>query len=205
MISELLLHTGVTGGYFRHRNRIISGLGLGTLVIEASTRSGCLLTANHAVEQGRDLFCVPPADITRESCAGVVKYLRDGAVPVYDYLDIVRAYMPQYFGQEYAGESDEALSRKRQLRRSAKDQPAAPVKKPEASPAKPQRSPVNCAGLNELQTKLVRLIEERPQSADELIDATGLAYSQAAEALTELEILGLITLLPEGRYAAADK
>lgn len=205
VISELLLHTGVTGGYFRHRNRIISGLGLGTLVIEASTRSGCLLTANHAVEQGRDLFCVPPADITRESCAGVVKYLRDGAAPVYDYLDIVRAYMPQYFGQEYAGESDEALSRKRQLRRSAKDQPAAPVKKPEASPAKPQRSPVNCAGLNELQTKLVRLIEERPQSADELIDATGLAYSQAAEALTELEILGLITLLPEGRYTAADK
>lgn len=82
VISELLPHAGVEGRYFHQRNRMISGLGLGTLVVEASTRSGCLITANHAIEQGRDLFCVPPGDITRESCAGVVQFLRDGAIPV---------------------------------------------------------------------------------------------------------------------------
>lgn len=97
VISELLPHAGVEARYFQHRNRIISGLGLGTLIVEASTRSGCLITANHAVEQGRDVFCVPPTDITQEWCAGVVPLLRSNAIPVFDYLDIVYEY--QYYYQ----------------------------------------------------------------------------------------------------------
>ncbi len=207
ILSELLPRAGVVGGYFRSRNRIISGLGLGTLVIEASTRSGCLLTANHAVEQGRDLFCVPPYDITREGCAGVIPYLRDGATPVYDYLDIVRAYMPQFFGKSYAGESDEELRGKRTS--SQKDKPgekAAQVPKEPKAPSEGERSgkaAVSMKGLNEIQQKLAGLIAERPQSADELIEQTGISYSSAAEALTELEIMGIVRLLPEGKYCIA--
>lgn len=204
IISELLPHTGVTGGYFHQRNRIISGLGLGTVMIEASTRSGCRITANHAVEQGRDLFCVPPSDITRESCAGVVSFLRDGAYPVYDYLDIIRYYMPQYFGQEYAGESDEQLRQMKSVTNRPKNQQKSTEKSAETykEPAEPQKKPLSLDGLNEIQSKLAQLINECPQTTDELIDRTGIPFADAAEALTELEIMGLITLLPEGKYKA---
>ncbi|MGN1340055.1 MAG: DNA-processing protein DprA [Oscillospiraceae bacterium] len=202
IISELLPHAAVIGSYFHHRNRIISGLGLGTVLIEASTRSGCLLTANHAVEQGRDLFCVPPSDITLERCAGVVDYLREGAYPVYDYLDIIRYYMPQYFGQDFAGESDEELRQMTSVTRRPKGKPVQPEKPQETpeKPAEPQKKAPDLSGLNELQSRLVQLINERPQSADELIAQTGTAYPEAVEALTELEISGLITLLPGGNY-----
>ena len=205
VISELLPHAGVVSTYFRHRNRIISGLGLGTVLVEASTRSGCLLTANHAIDQGRDLFCVPPGDITRESCAGVVGYLRDGAIPVYDYLDIVHSYIPQYFGQSFAVEPDKKLRRKQAATRKTESAVPPEAPKPqEQAPAEAKKSPVSCEGLSELQTKLVRLIEEQPRTTDEMIDQTGIPYPEAAEALTELEIMGVITLLPEGKYKISE-
>ncbi len=216
VISELLSHAEVTASYFHERNRIISGLGLGTLVIEASTRSGCLLTANHAVEQGRDLFCVPPGDITKESCAGVVPYLRDGAIPVFDYLDIVHEYMYHYFNridpELLSGRNHHKPQQKKYSAPSANKtektaKPAAPTDKseaPQAAAATEQPKTVSekvYDELNEIQAKLLRLIAEQQRTLDELIELTGLPYAEAAEAITELEILGHISLLPEGRYS----
>lgn len=223
VISELLPHAGVTATYFHERNRIISGLGLGTLVIEASTRSGCLLTANHAIEQGRDLFCVPPGDITKESCAGVIPYLRDGAIPVFDYLDIVHEYMYHYFNridpEVLGGRLHHKPQQKKQYPPAAQDKsmraakPAAtrPAATPESSEALHKASAASeqtkavsekvFEELNEIQAKLLRLIAEQQRTPDELTELTGLPYAQAAEALTELEILGHISLLPEGRYS----
>lgn len=219
VISELLPHAGVEGRYFHERNRIISGLGLGTLVVEASTRSGCLITANHAIEQGRDLFCVPPSDITRESCAGVVPFLRDGAIPVFDYLDIVHEYMYHYFSRvdkELAADrfrrklhKNPAPERKTRSvpKQPAPQEPAAPVSQPEAPPeppAQPKTIPAEItAELNEIQTTLIKLIEQRPRSADDVIEAAGIAYGQAAEALTEMEILGYIRLGADNTYSLA--
>lgn len=223
VISELLPHTEVSAGYFHERNRIISGLGLGTLVVEASTRSGCLLTANHAVEQGRDLFCVPPGDITRESCAGVVPYLRDGAIPVFDYLDIVHEYMYHYFNRIDPEILGDRLHRKPQKKHSApvrQKQEKAAETEYIAEAEKPAEDPVNAEvpevheppktvreevyeELNEIQAQLLRLIAEQQRTADELVELTGLPYPQAAEALTELEILGHISLMPEGKYSIA--
>ena len=215
VVSELLPHATVTGRYFHRRNRIISGMGLGTLLVEASTRSGCLITANHTIEQGRDLFCVPPSDITRESCAGVISYLRDGAVPVFDYLDIVRSYMLEYFGEDYSGESDEELCVKTPITKfgvhtrnqkaiipaATAEQTQRPDNSPAPSPKKAKKTaPKSLEGLTELQQKLMHLIENQAQTADELIAQTGIPYAEAVEALTELEIMGHITLLPEGKY-----
>ena len=214
VISELLPHAGVEGRYFHQRNRMISGLGLGTLVVEASTRSGCLITANHAIEQGRDLFCVPPGDITRESCAGVVQFLRDGAIPVFDYLDIVNEYM-YHFLSKIHGEPGTQQSAERTQR--PKPERAAPSERPPEAPAqtapetaqepapeesaKRQVPPEIYAELNEVQSKLLKLIEESPLLVDELVDKTGLPYAQTVEALTELEILGHIQLEPNGKYS----
>lgn len=97
VISELPPHTAVDPDYFRHRNRIISGLAHGTFVVEAPEHSGSLLTAEHAVQQGRELFCLPPYDIFSRSCTGVVPYLRDGATPVFGYVDIVEALKYRLF------------------------------------------------------------------------------------------------------------
>lgn len=217
VISELLPHAGVEGRYFHQRNRMISGLGLGTLVVEASTRSGCLITANHAVEQGRDLFCVPPGDITRESCAGVVQFLREGAIPVFDYLDIVNEYMYHFLskmhGEPTANVPPQKPAEKKQ-RPEPKQKPSVvsvpePSKAPSATDSEPQTDPEQIqkkvapevyAELNEVQSKLLKLIEGSPLTVDELIERTELPYAQTVEALTELEILGHIQLEPGGKY-----
>lgn len=217
VISELLPHAEVEARYFHNRNRIISGLGLGTLVVEASTRSGCLLTANHAIEQGRDLFCVPPGDITRESCAGVVPYLRDGAIPVFDYLDIVHEYMYHYFNRidtelfsdkfrhaSSTSKSAAAHKEKRTPARPTAEKPPEKKPQPPVTPAPPE--PIEnkpLPELNEVQAQLFGLASEQPRTADELIELTGIAYVEAAEALTELEIMGLLRLLPDGKYEKA--
>ncbi len=95
-ISELLPYTQTSKTYFHARNRILSGLSLGTMVFQAGMGSGSLITAEHALQQGRDLFCVPPHDIFDANYCGVVKYLRDGAVPLFNYLDVVNYYYSAY-------------------------------------------------------------------------------------------------------------
>ncbi|MDR0917831.1 MAG: DNA-processing protein DprA [Oscillospiraceae bacterium] len=93
VITEYFLGTKAYSSYFPVRNRIISGLSKGVVVIEAKKGSGSLLTADFAIEQNRDLFCIPPADILTGKYSGVVKYLRDGAIPVYSYIDIAKEYI----------------------------------------------------------------------------------------------------------------
>lgn len=89
IISELLPFTKPSADYFQHRNRIISGLSEGTLVLEADEKSGALITANHACEQGREVFYVPPHDILSPRFMGVASLGRDGATPVFSYLDVL--------------------------------------------------------------------------------------------------------------------
>lgn len=95
-ISELLPATTPSRSYFQERNRIISGLSMGVMVFQASTDSGSLITAAHAVQQGRDLFCVPPHDLFSRDYGGVVGLLRDGATPLFNYLDVVNAYYSSF-------------------------------------------------------------------------------------------------------------
>lgn len=96
VLTEFLPGTEPYPKNFPVRNRILSGLSMGTLVIQAPEKSGSLITANLALEQGRSVFCIPPADIFDNKYAGVVKYLRDGAIPVFSHLDILNEYYPAY-------------------------------------------------------------------------------------------------------------
>ncbi len=216
VISELLPHASVDSGYFRQRNRMISGLGMGTLIVEASTRSGCLLTANHAIDQGRDLFCVPPGDITRESCMGVVPYLRDGAIPVFDHLDIVKEYMCYFFSRIDADELNDRYHRSSARKQAVKQErryvstrvtqsapePVSPVNEP--LPEKAAAIPDDkLNGLPEIQINLVKMVEKTPSTVDELLEISGATYAQAIEALTDLEIAGLLRLMPDGKYHLA--
>jgi len=87
IISEFPLGTSAAPWNFPRRNRIISGLSSGVLVIEAGHRSGSLITANYAMQQGRDVFTVPGSIFSDKSC-GTFELIKEGAIPVRNGNDI---------------------------------------------------------------------------------------------------------------------
>ncbi len=88
LVSEYPLGTKPERSNFPPRNRIISGLSLGTLVVEAGARSGALITADFAGEQGRDVFAIP-GSIFQRTCEGSNRLIQDGAKPVLCVADIL--------------------------------------------------------------------------------------------------------------------
>ena len=91
VVSESAPFTPASRTTFPIRNRLISGLTLGTLVIEAGIKSGSLITANFALEQGKDVFAVP-GDIVRSSFDGANHLIKNGAKPVFSAMDILSEY-----------------------------------------------------------------------------------------------------------------
>lgn len=95
LVSEYPPGTPPSKMSFPIRNRLISGLTLGTVVVEASVKSGSLITADHALNQGKDVFAVP-GNIMSSAYAGSNRLLRDGAKPVFSAADILSEYTYQY-------------------------------------------------------------------------------------------------------------
>lgn len=93
LISELMPQSDCPRGYFPMRNRLIAGIADATLVLEAPSRSGTLLTANHAFEMKRRVFVVSPHDITDPQYAGLIDLYRSGATLVFGAEDILNAFM----------------------------------------------------------------------------------------------------------------
>ncbi|MBX3423112.1 MAG: DNA-processing protein DprA [Pirellulaceae bacterium] len=93
LVSEMPPGTKPKSGMFPRRNRLISGLCIGTLVIEAPERSGALITARLAAEQGRDVFAMPGL-VTSPAARGCHKLIRDGAILVQDPEDVIEALGP---------------------------------------------------------------------------------------------------------------
>jgi len=93
LISETHPFSMPRAGVFPQRNRLISGQSLGVVVVEAAERSGALITASHAGEQGRDVFAVP-GPVTSRASQGPLQLLRDGAILVRSAQDIIEHLGP---------------------------------------------------------------------------------------------------------------
>lgn len=105
IVTEFAPGTRPDAVNFPHRNRIISGLSLGVLVVEAAVRSGSLITASIALEQGREVFALP-GPVNMESYNGCHHLIRQGATLVRTVEDILTELRPQLVGTQGAGIPD---------------------------------------------------------------------------------------------------
>ena len=93
LVSEAPPHAEPLAGTFPQRNRLISGMSLGVIIIEAADRSGALITARHAMEQGRDVFAVP-GNVDSRTSRGCHRLIRDGAKLVESADDVLEELGP---------------------------------------------------------------------------------------------------------------
>ena len=192
LLSEYPPGTEPAGNHFPARNRIISGLSLATLVVEAPERSGALITAETALEQGRDVFAVP-GPIDAPASVGCNRLIRDGAGLVSDAWDILR---------EYAGRFPEKLKQD-----EAREQPAVlgyqARQKAEPKPVPPSLD-LNKSSLTDDQLNLLRAMsDEEPALVDDLIEQTGIPTRRVLSALTLLEMEHMVPQHSGKRYTRA--
>ncbi len=212
LISEFPPETEPFRWNFPRRNRIISGLSNGVVVVEAPRGSGALITAKQALEQGRDVFCVP-GNVDLPTFEGSYELLRDGATPVRNGWDVVSEYQAMYPGAVHPmGEQggDPILTGEDNFLPKVAENAHSPAKKltknkkkeklPIDNQAKPPYSDLN-ERLEKLpeQERLIASLLTKERLVDDLIAETGLPAARVGVALTMLEIKGIIKRLPGKR------
>jgi len=212
LLSEFVPGTPPYGWNFPKRNRIISGLSNGVLVVEAPKKSGSLITAELALEQGRDVFVIP-GNIDSPNSAGSNALLREGAISVSSGWDMVGEYEALFPGKLRPSEQPGMAA----MTEAAEPMVAQPVKKIENQRAKteisdkknidkgkkPPYSDVEkkLPPLNEQEQRIVNELKQGERQTDDVIAATGIAAGQMLGVLTMLEIKGVICRLPGNRIA----
>ncbi|MBQ5566478.1 MAG: DNA-processing protein DprA [Oscillospiraceae bacterium] len=185
LISEYPPGTPAEGWHFPVRNRIISGLSLATLVVEAPEKSGALITARTALDQGRDVFAIP-GPIDAPNSRGCNRLIAEGAGLVTDSWDILREYEAQY--------PHKLLGQRVELPHVLGEEAERTVKPAEAVPEQP-RLPVldlreGKTDLTDDQIRILKYLKNGPQQVDDLIEAVELPTRRVLSALTVLEIDG---------------
>jgi DNA processing protein len=179
LISEFPPGTPALKEHFPRRNRIISGLALGTLVVEAAVRSGSLITARLAAEQGREVFAVP-GSIRNPLSQGCHRLIRQGAVLVESVQDILEELQPG---------AASVLP--------ARDPPGADA-------ARTPAISVTFGGrLDKEYEILLDALGFEPAGVDLLVVRTGLRADEVASMLLILELQGRVDSYPGGLYVRA--
>ncbi len=183
LISEVSPRSSTTKFSFPIRNRIMSALSLGTVVVEAPVRSGSLITARLASEQGRDVFVIPGAP-DKEEYKGSNALLRDGAKAIVDLSDIFGEYITRFPDKI----NIEKAYDKKIIENSITEKPIVKniSKNFKVSLSKEAKIVYNC-------------IDKQKFIPDEICN-TGLSSNELLSALTELEMEMLIKAVPGGMY-----
>lgn len=191
LITEYPPEWQVSKYNFPVRNRIMSALGLGTVVIEAGVRSGSLITARHALEQGRDVFVIPgsPSD---KKYSGSNALLRDGAKPILDASDIFNEYIPLF---------PDKINIEKAYEKPIIE-PKTEIKNEEKSEIEEKNENFEKNSLKTLskEAKIVYNYLDKQKFLPEDISGCGIDGDSIISALTELEMEMLIKAIPGGMY-----
>jgi DNA processing protein len=179
LISEFPLATPAMARNFPRRNRIISGLSLGTLVIEAAHRSGSLITARHAMEQGRAVLAVP-GSIKNPLSRGCHALIRDGAKLVETLEDVLEELVPMH----------RAVA------------PPAATHPGQAAASEPDR---DGEALDEEYRRLMDCLGHDPASIDVLVARSGLTANVVSSMLLILELRGYVRAEAGGIYVRLEE
>ncbi len=201
LLSEYPPGTIPMKSFFRERNRIAAGLSVGVAVVEAPEKSGALLFAAEANEQGKEIFAVP-GNADAPNSEGTFRLLQEGARPVRSGWDILCEFTPMFPGKLKPAKNMEipeiGPEEDKMPRRSAE-------------PAKKVIDKKNSTGyidlkeqlaqLNEDQLKIMSAIDKGASHTDDIIERTGLTAARVLSQLTVLEIKGFIRREPGKRIS----
>jgi DNA processing protein len=176
LVSEFPPGTAPRADHFPRRNRLIAGLSLGTLVIEAGLKSGSLITARLAGDQGREVFALP-GSVDNPLARGCHRLLREGARLVEEPAEVIEALAPaaRALGLELSARLGEYAAD------SAAGASVGALEHPD-------------------QHRLLVALGHDPAGLDELVARTGLAPAALASMLLDLELAGRVAGLPGNRY-----
>ncbi|MEW6238389.1 MAG: DNA-processing protein DprA [Candidatus Omnitrophota bacterium] len=203
LISELFYDVAPQGRNFPPRNRIISGLSLGVLVVEAAERSGALITAKYALEQGKEIFALP-GPVEEETAMGCNRLIKESAAALATSAqDILNELGDKiaFYAAELAGKipripsptSPVEIETKQDRQREepaaeavAAEKIDAPVEKAPAPPPKAPSIP-----LSEDEEQTLRFLTAQPKHIDSICREIGWPVSRLSSALGLLELKGL--------------
>lgn len=190
LITELEPGRKVPAGYFHARNRLIAGLADCVLLGQVPLRSGAMITANAAIDQGKDLFCIPPSSIYDARCMGAASYIRDGAKLAFSAYDIVMEYLNRYKDTLHP----EVVERQPLFITEPEEKGEIPLPKPKSRKKKAEKPAVPApepAPPPEEETLLETIRQEEPPGI--LRTAAGIAYTLSPEDSPRSRILSLLS------------